>query len=107
MSAVKGDCEVVGRGGVHHLLRITAADPCVLVIIGQHRRIARAKPQAGRLFPPGAEPDRLGQLDEAESIGEETTNHGSRVAKRRIKIRNDGRIVGSHHRCRFLISLVA
>ena len=63
IGTVQGQREVVGRGGVHHLLRVTAADPGVLVVFGQHRGITRAQPQAGRLFPPGAEPDRLGELD--------------------------------------------
>ena len=68
---VQGEREVVSRGDVDHLLGVTADDPGVLVVVGQHRRIARAQPQAGHLFPPGAEPDRLGQLDEPESIGEQ------------------------------------
>ena len=71
IGAVHGEREVVGRGGVHHLLRVTAADPGVLVVLGQHRGIPGAQPQAGRLFPGGAEPDRLGQLHEAEGAGEQ------------------------------------
>ena len=71
VGAVQGQREVVGRGGVHHLLRVTAADPGVLVVVGQHRRIARAQPQAGRLLPGGAEPDRLDQLDATERVGEQ------------------------------------
>ena len=71
IGAVQGEREVVGRGGVHHLLRVAAADPGVLVVLGQHRGIARAQPQAGGLFPRGAEPDRLGELDETEGVGEQ------------------------------------
>ena len=71
VGAVQGQREVVGGGGVHHLLRVTAADPGVLVVVGQHGGVARAQPQAGRLFPPGAEPDRLGELDRAEGVGEQ------------------------------------
>ena len=71
VGAVQGEREVVGCGGVHHLLRVPAADPGVLVVVGQRAGVARAQPQAGRLFPPGAEPDRLGQLDEAERLGEQ------------------------------------
>ena len=32
--AVGGEREVGGRGGVHHLLRLAAADPGVLVVLG-------------------------------------------------------------------------
>ena len=71
IGAIQRQRQVVGSGGVHHLLRLTAADPGMLVIIGQHRGIPGAQPQAGRLFPPGAEPDRLGQLHEAERVGEQ------------------------------------
>ena len=43
IGAVQGEREVVGRGGVHHLLRVTAADPGVLVVLGQHGGVARAR----------------------------------------------------------------
>jgi hypothetical protein len=71
IGAVQGERKVMGSGGVHHLLRLPAADPGVLVVLGQHRRIADAQPQAGRLLPGGAEPDRLGQLDEAQGAGQQ------------------------------------
>ena len=58
-------------GGVHHLLRLAAGDPGVLVVLGQDGGIPGAQPQAGRLLPPGAEPDRLGQLHEAQSLREQ------------------------------------
>ena len=69
--AVQGQREVGGRGGVHHLLRFAAADPAVLVVLGQHAGVAGAQPQAGGLFPGGAEPDRLGELGVAERVGEQ------------------------------------
>jgi len=71
VGALGGQHDVGGRGGVHHLLRLPAADPGVLVVLGQHRDIAGAQPQAGRLLPRGAEPGRLGQLHEAEGPGEQ------------------------------------
>ena len=52
VGTVQGQREVAGRGGVHHLLRVPADDPGVLVILGQHRGVPGAQPQAGRLFPP-------------------------------------------------------
>ena len=61
----------MGSGGVHHLLGLPAADPGVLVVLGQDGGIPGAEPQAGGLFPGGAEPDRLGQLDEAQGAGEQ------------------------------------
>jgi hypothetical protein len=42
-----------------------------LVILGQHGNVAVAEPQAGLLFPGGAEPDRLGQLRVPELAGEQ------------------------------------
>jgi len=69
--ALQGEREVISDGSVHHLLRCPAADPAVLVVLGQHCRVADAQPQAGDPFPGGAEPDRLGELDIAERIGEQ------------------------------------
>ena len=69
--ALQGEREVIGDGGVHHLLRVAAADPAVLVVLGQDARVADAQPQAGVLFPGGAEPGRLGELDVAERVGEQ------------------------------------
>jgi hypothetical protein len=69
--AVGGQRDVGGCGGIHHLLRLAADDPAVLVIGGQHRGIACTQPQAGRLLPGGAEPGRLGQLHIAEGPGEQ------------------------------------
>ena len=71
VGAVQREREVVGRGGVHHLLRLTAADPGVLVVVGQHRGVSGAEPQARCLFPLLAEPDRLGQLREPQGISEQ------------------------------------
>jgi len=50
---------------------VAAADPGVLVIVGEHRGVSGAQPQAGSLFPAGAEPDRLGQLHVSEFGGEQ------------------------------------
>ena len=71
VGAVHGERDVGGRGGIHHPFRITALDPAVLVILGQHRSVTGAQPQAGSLLPAGAEPDRLGELDVAEPVGEQ------------------------------------
>ena len=71
VGAVHPERDVGGRGGVHHLFRFTAADPGVLVVVGQDGGVAGAQPQAGSLLPAGAEPDRLGELDVAEPIGEQ------------------------------------
>jgi hypothetical protein len=56
VSAVRGQCHVGGRGGVHHLLRLAADDPAMAVIFGEHGGIPVAQPQARLLFPGGAEP---------------------------------------------------
>jgi hypothetical protein len=71
IGAIQGQREVAGRGGVHHLLRLPAGDPGVLVVVGQHGNVPGAQPQAGRLLPSGAEPHRLGQLHAAERAGEQ------------------------------------
>jgi hypothetical protein len=71
IGAVQGQRQVVGSGGVHHLLRVPAGDPGMLVVLGQHGDVPVAEPQAGRLFPGSAEPDRLGQLHEAQRPGEQ------------------------------------
>ena len=71
VGAVHGERDVGGRGGIHHLFRFAAADPAVLVILGQHGGVAGAQPQAGGLLPAGAEPDRLGELHVAELVGEQ------------------------------------
>ena len=71
VGTVQGQGEVAGRGGVHHLLGVPADDPGVLVILGQHGGVPGAQPQAGRLFPPLAEPYRLGELHETETLGEQ------------------------------------
>ena len=42
VGAVQGEREVGGRGGVHHLLRLAAADPAVPVVLGQHAGVAPA-----------------------------------------------------------------
>nr|WP_246115471.1 hypothetical protein [Trebonia kvetii] len=39
----------------------------MLVVVGEHSAVAVAQPQAGGLFPGGAEPDRLSQPDMAET----------------------------------------
>ena len=51
VGAARGQRDVGGRGGVHHLLRVAADDPAVLVVLGQHAGVAVAQPQAGLLFP--------------------------------------------------------
>jgi hypothetical protein len=71
IGAVQGQGEIVGCGGVDHLLRVPTTDAGVPVVLGQHTAVARAEPQAGRLLPPGAEPDRLGQLNIAEGASEQ------------------------------------
>ena len=71
VGAVGGQRDVGGRGGVHHLLRFPAADPGVLVVVGQHGGVAVAQPQAGVLFPGGAEPDGFGEAGVAEVAGEQ------------------------------------
>ena len=43
----------------------------MLVVLGQDGRVAGVQPQAGGLFPGGAEPGRFGQLDVAEGVGEQ------------------------------------
>ena len=53
VGAAGGEGDVGGRGGVHHLLRVAAGDPAVLVVLGQHGGVAVAQPQAGGLFPGG------------------------------------------------------
>ena len=78
--AVQGEREVGGRGGVHHLLRLPADDPAVLVVLGQHGGVAGPQPQAGGLFPGGAEPDRLGEPGVAERVGEQ--GHAAAVLHR-------------------------
>jgi hypothetical protein len=57
---------VVGRG---------AADPAVLVILIQRRRVACAEAQGGGAFPSGGEPDRFGELDIAEPVHQQ--RHGT------------------------------
>ena len=71
VGAADGEGDVGFRGGVHHLLRVAAGDPGVLVVFGQHGGVAVAEPQAGRLFPGGAEPDGLGEPGVAEGVGEQ------------------------------------
>ena len=66
VGAVGGQRDVGGCGGVHHLLRFPAADPGVLVVVGQDGGVAVAQPQAGLLFPGGAEPDGFGEPGVAE-----------------------------------------
>ena len=80
VGAVGGQRDVGGRGGVHHLLRVPADDPAVLVVLGQHGGVAVAQPQAGGLFPGGAEPDRLGEPGVAEPVGEQ--GHAAAVLHR-------------------------
>ncbi len=71
VGAVGGQRDVGGCGGVHHLLRFPAADPGVLVVLGQHGGVAVAQPQAGLLFPGGAEPDGFGEPGVAQGAGEQ------------------------------------
>ena len=68
VGAAGGQGDVGGRGGVHHLLRLAADDPAVLVVLGQHAGIPVAQPQAGGLFPGVAEPDGFGQPGIAERL---------------------------------------
>ena len=75
-----GERDVGGRGGVDHLLRLPADDPAVLVVVGQHGRVAGAQPQAGGLFPGGAEPDGFGEPGVAEGAGEQ--GHAAAVLHR-------------------------
>ena len=71
VGAVGGQGDVGGRGGVHHLLGVSAEDAAVLVVVGQHGGVAVAQPQAGVLFPGGAEPGRFGEPGVAEGVGEQ------------------------------------
>ena len=71
VGAADGEGDVGLRGGVHHLLRVSAGDSAVLVVLGEHRRVAVAQPQAGGLFPAVAEPDGFGQPGVAEGAGEQ------------------------------------
>src|ERR1035441_8858447 len=71
VGAVGGQGHVGGRGGVHHLLRVPAIDPGVLVVLGQDGGVAVAKPEAGLLFPGGADPYRPGEPDVAQGAGEQ------------------------------------
>ena len=71
VGAVQGEREVGGRCGVHHLLGRAAADPAVLVVLGQHAGVSCAEPQTRLLFPGRLEPDRVGQLGVAERAGEQ------------------------------------
>ena len=66
-----GQGDVVGGGGVDHLLGVTAGDPGVLVVLGQDGGVAVAQPEAGGLLPGLAEPDRLGEPGVAEAGGEQ------------------------------------
>ena len=49
--AVQGQRDVGGRGGVHHLLRVAADDPAVLVVLGQHAGVARRGAAGWRPVP--------------------------------------------------------
>ena len=80
VGAAGGEGDVGGCGGVHHLLRVAADDPGVLVVLGQHGGVAVAEPQAGGLFPGGAEPDGFGQPGVAEGVGEQ--GHAAAVLHR-------------------------
>ena len=80
VGAVGGQGDVGGRGGVHHLLGVAAEDAAVLVVVGQHGGVAVAQPQAGVLFPGGAEPDRFGEPGVAEGVGEQ--GHAAAVLHR-------------------------
>ena len=71
VGAVGGQRGVGGRGGVHHLPGFSADDAAVLVVLGEHRRVAVAQAQAGVLFPGVAEPDGFGQPGVAEGGGEQ------------------------------------
>ena len=80
VGAVGGQGDVGRRGGVHHLLGVSAVDAAVLVVVGQHGDVAVAQPQAGVLFPGGAEPDRFGEPGVAEGAGEQ--GHAAAVLDR-------------------------
>ena len=80
VGAVGGQRDVGGRGGVHHLLGVAAEDAAVLVVVGQYGGVAVAQPQAGVLFPCGAEPDWLGEPGVAEGAGEQ--GHAAAVLRR-------------------------
>ena len=71
VGAVGGQGDVGGRGGVHHLLRLPGVDAGVLVVAGQDGGVAGAQPQAGVLFPGGAEPYGLGEAGVAQGAGEQ------------------------------------
>jgi hypothetical protein len=63
-----------------HLLRVAADDPAVLVVLGQHARVADPQPQAGRLLPGGAEANRLGEPGVSQRVGEQ--GHATAVLHR-------------------------
>jgi hypothetical protein len=52
----------------------------VLVVVGQHGEVPVAQPQAGVLFPDGAEPDRFGEPSVPEGAGEQ--GHAAAVLHR-------------------------
>ena len=80
VAAVGGEGDVGGRGGIDHLLRVSADDPAVLLVGRQHADVPVAQPQAGGLFPGGAESDWFGQPREAERGGEQ--GHAAAVLHR-------------------------
>ena len=80
VGALDGEGDVGGRGGVHHLLRVAAGDPGVLVVVGQDGGVAVTQAETGGLFPPGVEPDGLGEADVAEAVGEQ--GHAAAVLHR-------------------------
>jgi len=80
VGAACGQGDVGGRGGVHHLLGFPAEDTGVLVVFGEHGGVAVAEPQAGVLFPGGAEPDGFGEAGVAEGLGEQ--GHAAAVLNR-------------------------
>ena len=51
--------------------RAGAADAAVLVVLIQRGGVAGAQPQRSAAFPGGGEPDRFGQLDVAEPVGQQ------------------------------------
>src|SRR5262249_15566996 len=68
-------CGEVGAGGlVGGVVGWGAADAAVLVVLVQRGGVASAEAERGGAFPGGGEPDRFGEVDGTEPVGE--PDHG-------------------------------
>jgi hypothetical protein len=69
--ACQGERHVPLRGVLDHVFGGAAEDPAAGGVVSQHAGVAGPKPQRGLPFPADGEPDRRGQLEGAESAGEQ------------------------------------